>query len=359
MRMRESSLKKKLILHIGHHKTGSTSLQLALRAAYNDGELNGRHFHYCRAGRGSTMANHLLAKLVNKPDMGVGSKGGWKEAALEAEEVGSDVFIISSEAFEGVSSVKLSNLLREYFPGYDLSIVQYVRPHLSRMLSAYTQKVKTGQITMSFEKFIEFAMKKRLFIYLPRLAELRESFPNAEFIVRPFVRDHLHSKDVVSDFCVAALKSDSDYLSQYTSKEANLSPSQELLSLITLYSSKLSVDGNGELNTKLESKLFSNMRGRFSDIYPVNGNNKLGFSVESLNQLKDFYADDASSMDDVFFSGEPIFTNALSTTKSIASHVKYDNLVPNSREEAIHMAYRDLMVDIVKASEWYKSNLNS
>lgn len=68
---------KKLILHIGHHKTGSTSLQLALRSAYESGALDdGDQFHYLKSGRGKTMAHHRLAKLITNPKMEDNDKGG-------------------------------------------------------------------------------------------------------------------------------------------------------------------------------------------------------------------------------------------------------------------------------------------
>lgn len=350
-------MKKKLLLHVGHHKTGSTSLQLALRSADDSGKLAKHKFHYCRAGRGKTMANHLLAKLVSDPQINVGDKGGWLEAAAEAASAEAEVIIISSEAFEGRSPQRVRKVLLEYFGEYDISIVQYVRPHLSRLLSSYTQKVKTGQIHMSFEKFVVFSMKREMFVYIPRLEEWSDCFPEAELIIRPFIREYLHAGDVVQDFCVNALKVEADFLSEFIQKEANSSPSYEVLALIAMYSSALVKDGKGKLSEKLEQKLFSTMRGKFSNIYPSDKSRKIGFSHEMLVELRDYYSKDAQDIDNSFFGGQKVFTNSLNNISAIeeGQGALLGQPVLDPRESAIHQAYKDLIINIVKESEWYKA----
>lgn len=279
-------------------------------------------------------------------------RGGWREAKLEADEVHSNTIIISSEAFEGRSAERVSKVLTENFGDYELTVIQYVRPHLSRLLSAYSQKVKTGQINLTLEEFVEHAMNKGLFMYAPRIKEWNNHFSDARFVVRPFVKKHLQDGDVVADFCVNGLGTEPDFLTKYSQASANKSPSLELLSLVSLYSTGIQGGGSGAPNEKLEQKLYSKLRNQFSEYYPAGKSGALGLCSEQLSQLQDFYSEDAVELDESFFGGEPVFLEALVDHKPITGEAPILSEIIDAREYSIHKAYSELITGLLKDVNW-------
>lgn len=343
-------MKKTLLLHIGHHKTGTTTLQLAMKRAYEQGVMNNGSVHYCLAGRGGMLANHHLARLVRNPKLPTDGVGGWEAAAAEAKSVDADLFVISSEAFEGLAPGRVKNRLNQHFPDYHIKLVQYVRPHLSRLLSSYAQNSKTGQVTVSFDEYVDQIIDGGAFIYAKRLAEWRNCFEDAEFIVKPFVKRLLVNNDIVNDFCQNALGQKEDFLNSFVEAEANVSPSTEVLELIRLLAKELIEAGQEERNNKVERRVFAPLRNKFESIYPQTV--RRGYSSEQLRRLVSHYASDAKEVDEYFFGGSTVLTDELKTTVPMEEGSS-DVVCFSEQDNQIHEIYRASLVKLVKESDWF------
>jgi len=130
---------KKVILHIGPHKTGTTSIQATLRfsAAY----LESVGVNYVPVGLGATEARihgqHNLGWESSRDKRHDSSRPGWKEAIKHLIATDFSHYVISSEAFskcdlEGVRTVA------QHLKGFEVTIVYVLRAHLEWLNSHFS-----------------------------------------------------------------------------------------------------------------------------------------------------------------------------------------------------------------------------
>lgn len=186
--------KKRLFLHVGRHKSGTSAIQHCLNA---HGEtLAEQGVCYPQAGRedhsgGRKVAHHPLADMLNGPT----SHGDFlaeTKKRLNEEVEGFDTAIISSEAFQNVTD--LSRLV-DFFDGfsdYDLTIIVYFREYLSYCVSAFQQFAQNQQRFLTFDAFSrrDFGVAD----FIERWSALGET------VFRPFDKKRLLHGDVVDDF---------------------------------------------------------------------------------------------------------------------------------------------------------------
>jgi len=192
--MGEGSDRRRLVLHIGRHKSGTTTLQRFLVA--NEEVLAREGFVYPNALR-QPEAHHPLALWYSKRH---------REKLTEAEERsqreridafwdeigGAPRVIASSEAFQNARP----DWMVEDFAPFELTIVVYLREPLDYLLSAYAQKVKAGNTAETIDEFVEgFDPNYDVF-----LARWSKAFPDAELQVRVFDRERLIGRDIRVDF---------------------------------------------------------------------------------------------------------------------------------------------------------------
>lgn len=184
---KKGPLLKTVVLHIGPHKTGTTSLQAALRAARD--ELSSVGVLYPTTGAGRTDARirgqHNLAWSTlgdhrQRPEL-----GSWSNLRTEIDKSDCSHVLISSEAFsrldrEGVESV------RKELRGYDVRVVYVVRRHEEIVLSVFgmtAARWNTLSAADFFEKYINEEMTTgqigttvRTFLHRPKLEPWIETF---------------------------------------------------------------------------------------------------------------------------------------------------------------------------------------
>lgn len=184
---------KRLYLHIGFNKTGSTSLQQCLYQ--NRAVLETSGYLYPGTSQDSYMQNQqhtpLAASLPNRTITWLRPR---KQATLDqalpdllaaiAASPASSV-ILSSEAFGGLDmtpeGVRLvAEKLGQHF---DLCIIAYIRRQDSYLLSAYQEEIKNGG-SHSFA-FDRYPANRQLY-FNRRLAPWRDVFGAERVIVRPF-----------------------------------------------------------------------------------------------------------------------------------------------------------------------------
>jgi len=177
-----------VFLHIGPHKTGSTSLQQYLH--HNRAVLARQGFLYPRSGclDGRRYGQHDFARSI-------AGRGSFDVARLqeEIEASGNDKILLSSEEF---SLVRDPGTIVRCFDGFDVKAVIYCRRQDELLLSHFNQRVKVGSTGDSLEQFAARLLKQgRL-----DLNALCERWASAAGDAAIVARLHRPSTSVIDDF---------------------------------------------------------------------------------------------------------------------------------------------------------------
>lgn len=287
-----SAERTRLIVHIGDPKTGSTSIQRALF----DGtwSATGRSIAY------PDMLNALpLAKALTKGAPSDRASQFGKAADWLAQQ-SADIAVISSEHFAPVPPAVLKAAIQEFFPDYAASVqvIAYVRPHISRMLSSYTQRVKARGLQQDFDSFCRSAVEKQRFHYTPRFLAWQAEF-GTSFILRPMVRANLYRGDVVADFLRHTLGSEDFTLAGAV--EANVAPTLDHLACLRQVHAAIKAAGIGDEVRFTCGKYLADRLASTSPDGP-----RLRLPRALLAELQQAYAEDAAQLDGLFFEGSPM-----------------------------------------------------
>ena len=195
---------KKCVVHIGMHKTGTSSIQ---RTLYN--HLNHESIDYLDLGG----ANHSLpiAALfeANPKRKEILLKRFLSEREEEDREgslnklmakmidqfknMKSGTLIISGEGIRAIDPkglIQFRDLLATYFD--EIKIIGYVREPVSYLESAFQQIAKEGQCLQRLD---------RIYPYYRKFGNFEEIFGEENLLLYKFDRDRLYQGDVVKDFC--------------------------------------------------------------------------------------------------------------------------------------------------------------
>ncbi len=146
---------RKLIIHAGPPKTGSTAIQYCL--ARNRDQLQKLGLLYPRAGCPwvrPRFGHHLLVWAFTG-DRGTRSGGSWRNLLREIQASPAETVVLSSEGFSLLQDehvAKVRDYLREFD---DVEVVVYLRDQLKFMISLYKQRIKADGCALSFIEFAE------------------------------------------------------------------------------------------------------------------------------------------------------------------------------------------------------------
>lgn len=306
-----------LVLHLGDHKTGSTSIQQVLFS----GAVQAEQSLFFPAGRPPRPHhNHIARAMIRKVKP---PKHQQHEAelltALAAEISGSsaDIAVISAEHFEFADPAQLATVLETYLPDLapEARLIAYIRPHGERLLSSYAERVKQGLFLGDLEEFHRETDAAGAFHYAPRLEKWRAVFGD-RFTARPMIRSALKQGDVVQDFL--------DWVfggRPFTVKA--LAQTNEKLSLQDLAVLR-------EVQNRLEDVRAQNAAprepvralgwrlARMLSNTPAPEATPLALHESLVADVQRVYAADAAEVDAAFFGGATLLTDALARLSETA-----------------------------------------
>lgn len=177
------------IIHVGMHKTGSSSIQETFLKAKNIGDIG-----YLQLGRRSNSSGWFEKKFLAADD----SKRVFHKAVEEGlTHVSSKRVLISAEILSGHQFCEhslgtLKEVLSMFFER--LSVFAYIRSPHSYMESAFQQRLKNlGSKHYTIERLYPR--------YRQRFERLDNVFGQDAVNLKKFDRDLLYESDVVKDFC--------------------------------------------------------------------------------------------------------------------------------------------------------------
>jgi len=188
---------KRLILHIGRHKTATTSIQLFL--ARNREALRTAGIAYPMAGRDlspgqsreNRAAHHAIAFALGRGDADAKNYIAAVRNSLLEEADGCSTIIVSSEAFQNVADM---DLVKEAFADFSIETIGYLREYLSYVTSSYAHEIRGSDLATSFTFFEQkFNLQMRQFID-------RWTAVSAKTVWRLYDREALQEGNAISDF---------------------------------------------------------------------------------------------------------------------------------------------------------------
>ncbi len=190
------SISRTLHVHLGTHKTGSTSIQLELRGAVE--RLAASGIRLPSAGWEPGQGHHHLAWEIWGDRRFEPVKGGFATLDEEFRRDGDDA-VVSCESFtarprdprifEALTAVADSNQMT-------MRALAYVRPQWHYLDSLYVQQVKMGYHAQTFETFLEAQIDNPRFDFVAVLSPWWTL--GTDLSVRPFEKEV--AGDVVADF---------------------------------------------------------------------------------------------------------------------------------------------------------------
>lgn len=191
---------RKLILHIGSHKTGSTSLQIALKKSDRTGGLS--QWTYVRS-RAQANFSHAVRIAGEGADMRAFIKPNYLRTYIPTE---GDCLISTEMMFwlDNAREVKkLSDILHSIFD--KIKIIVYLRRQVDLALS-HRKQVIVGNPAQKFYGIQVRALPiyrthmLRYFDYASKISMWEDAFGKSNVIVRRYQKQDLLDGNVVSDF---------------------------------------------------------------------------------------------------------------------------------------------------------------
>lgn len=297
---------RKLLFHIGDHKTGTTSIQNAF--ARQDVTLDAGRILYPARMSHNYLPNHFEA-YIDEARVIPGSPGrpGLGKIAERLQSESFDYAVISGEQFEGADPIMMHKVLDHFWLPHvsDYAVICYLRPHAARTLSSFAENVKLGLYSGNPEGYFEKTLASRRFFYLPRMAALSDQFDD-KFKLRPMIRSELAGGSVLSDFIKTGFSPEAS-VKVREQQAANESLCLEDLLLVNLIQARLQLRHRTirhamgwELATTLGEAKRNGAQGT-----------KLAIDKRLAERIRITYWQDAEDIDTRYFAGRSLFRAEL------------------------------------------------
>lgn len=249
------------MLHIGMHKTGSTSIQEAL-AGYDDG-----HAFYGRFARpnhslplytvfATAPASHHLWAREGRDEASVALKRAEALDRLDQDLTRPDreVLVLSGEDVGVLADDEKDRLVAHLVShGAQVEVVAYVREPTAFTASSFQQGVRGGSVLPLRRGTIRPGYRRRLERFL--------ALAPGAVTVREFDRDRLAGGSVVQDFCdIVGLEFD-----RLTDEAANESLSLAALKLLLVFNASNACSGGDRIVMRARRQLVATVRSLYGD----------------------------------------------------------------------------------------------
>ncbi|MDB6180988.1 hypothetical protein [Paracoccus fistulariae] len=319
--MPRTATKPKLIFHIGHHKTGSTSIQEAF--ATGKIHLPGKQILY------PTRLNHnYLRPQVDafardgKVMPGNAEKPGPARIGQMLQDGAWDYAVISGEEFEGAKPAELQQTIQHFWQPHisDHLVICYVRPHAGRTLSTFAEDIKIGRFADTPERYHQKMLREGRLLYQRKLTPWTRTF-GQNFRVRPMIRDELRNKSAVEDFIAQTFGDDADNIRLLPLTASNESLCIEDLMLLKLVHRQLR-----DRTQWIRHNIGWEVARLAADEGLTAQRTKPALHKALAQQISRDYHDDARWMDAEFFGGRPVLLRDLesSVDQAIPKAQSYD-----------------------------------
>ena len=314
---------RRLVWHIGHHKTGSTSIQNTLAAGGVD--VHGKTVLYTSAHH-NYLAGQFRDWAAGRDALaGTKARPNLETTAELLARSDFDLAIFSGEDFEAAKARKFRRVLEEFFLPHvsELQVIVYLRPHAARTRSSFAERMKIGDYDGTLTMFQ--ADFRNHIMYADRLAGWQEEFGDA-LTVRPMVRERLRGGSVVEDFMSTALGPDVPF-TVTSDRSVNESLSLEQLLLIQEFRRQIGPHGT-PMRRHTGRALGRLMAGQST----LGGNTPIALHRELAETIRDDYLADARQIDATYFADHPVMEAEL--------HREVESAVPEaqSMDAADHLS---------------------
>lgn len=302
---------KTLLVHIGDHKTGSTSIQAAFalgQVKFPDHKViypaRMAHNYLQRHVRSFLKGNVLKGRKPNAPGLG--------ELSQKVRDTDADFILLSAEAFEGMPPRMIQKTIQHFFADHvdEIRVIAYVRPHAARTLSSFAEQSKLGMISGDLEAYAAQTKKGGRFVYQPRFKSWRDAF-GEQFTLRPMIRGALRNGSVVDDFICHSFGEIPYSLGEISSENESLGVEDlVLLRLLQSMVAKRHESTKSVLGWELARMMGQHAR--------TTSPHKLKLHRSLAEDLRGFYLQDAQAMDAEFFDGKPLLETELNNSVATA-----------------------------------------
>lgn len=345
---------KTLLVHIGAHKTGSTTLQEAF-ASQSVGLDGARVLYPARLDH-----NYLRADFITHstgkplPKRGPRLLGfGALAKAIEASDA--DYTLLSGEYFEKLAPELMAEVLEQYFaPHVDrIKIIAYLRPHAERFLSGYAEALKIGWYQKDMDAFFDDHRDELLFY--PRFSAWQATFGES-FELHAMHRSRLKGGSVLQDFVERSF--DGHRAVSLPERSSNTSLGLEDLVLLRFVQARF-VEKRDWFRHTFGWELARQLRTGAP--LPAS-QEKLELYEALAAKLRETCSADAAEIDATFFPDDPLFSEALekactATRKQPQSLQAEDHFSPE--ELRILTALRELLWDTLRTRKDWASFFHS
>jgi hypothetical protein len=187
---------KRVVLHIGTPKTGTTSVQWSFKQSRE--MLASLGILYPSAGLSADpheFAHHPLVRAARKKII-----APWNALLAEIAASPCDTVVVSSEEMTALDA-KSIEFVRDALKGMDLSVVVYLREQVDYIESMYNQVIKTAKDTRTRERFLNDFLATEAADYLQLLDRWTANLKPSKTAIRIYQASSLHNGDIIDDFC--------------------------------------------------------------------------------------------------------------------------------------------------------------
>lgn len=179
-----------LIIHIGSHKAGTTSLQMA----FYRGNINADIFYPKAHPDSAVMHNHNWYARSVGTEREESVMQYMKDQIKDKKRV-----VISAAWYTYLHPERLNRHIKEHYAplAKNIRIIRYLRPALEYWKSSYIEGVKIGEVRTDFETYYRTTSHTPPIYYDNIISRLQQDY---DITTKPFVKEDLYKNDIVDDF---------------------------------------------------------------------------------------------------------------------------------------------------------------